>query len=186
MGESEVLVNGNLHKVIDKEEIRTRVRELGQAISAKYHQEPLVLVCVLKGAFIFFADLVRELSIEPELDFVRLASYGKGTSRVGKVVFAKDMEVSIEDKHVVIVEDIVDTGHSMQYLKEVFTTRSPKSIAVCALIDKRERREVEIVVDFCGFPLEKGFLVGYGMDHAEKYRCLDGVYEMSLSSTAMK
>lgn len=164
--------------VFDKDVIAKRVRELGQAISRRYKDEPLVCVCVLKGAFVFFADLMRSLDIDPELDFVRLASYAGGTSREGKMIFSKDMEVSIEDKHVLIVEDIVDTGHSMQYLTRVLEARNPRSIAIAALVDKNERRELDVTVDFSGFALDKGFIVGYGLDYDEKYRGMDGVYEL--------
>jgi hypoxanthine phosphoribosyltransferase len=164
--------------VFDKDVIAKRVKELGREISARYDDEPLVCVCVLKGAFVFFADLMRSLTIDPELDFVRLASYAGGTSREGKMVFSKDMEVSIEDKHVLIVEDIVDTGHSMRYLTRVLEARNPRSIAIAALVDKSERREVDVTVDFPGFALDKGFIVGYGLDYDEKYRGMDGVYEL--------
>ncbi|GAU08238.1 hypoxanthine phosphoribosyltransferase [Desulfoplanes formicivorans] len=168
----------NKRVVFDKDVIAKRVRELGQAISQRYGNEPLVCVCVLKGAFVFFADLMRSLDIDPELDFVRLASYAGGTSRQGKMIFSKDMEVSIEDKHVLIVEDVVDTGHSMQYLTRVLETRNPRSIAIAALVDKNERRELDVTVDFPGFSLDKGFIVGYGLDYDEKYRGLEGIYEL--------
>ena len=170
----------NKQVVFDKDVIAKRVRELGREISHRYGDEPLVCVCVLKGAFVFFADLIRSLSIDPELDFVRLASYAGGTSREGKMIFSKDMEVSIEDKHVLIVEDIVDTGHSMHYLTQVFQARNPRSIAIAALVDKNERRELDVTVDFPGFALDKGFIVGYGLDYDEKYRGLEGIYELMI------
>jgi len=168
----------NKKVVFDKDVIADRVRELGREISDRYKDEPLVCVCVLKGAFVFFADLMRSLSIDPELDFVRLASYAGGTSRGGKMIFSKDMEVSIEDKHVLVIEDIVDTGHSMEYLTKVLETRNPRSIAIAALVDKNERRELDVTVDFPGFTLDKGFIVGYGLDYDEKYRGLEGIYEL--------
>ena len=164
--------------VFDKDVIAKRVAELGREISAKYGDEPLVCVCVLKGAYVFFADLMRTLTIDPEMDFVRLASYAGGTSRDGRMIFSKDMEISIEGKHVLLVEDIVDTGHSMKYLTQILQARHPRSIAIAALVDKNERREIDVVVDFPGFALDKGFIVGYGLDYAEKYRGLDGVYEV--------
>ncbi len=164
--------------VFDKERIAKRVDELGRKISATYGEEPLVCVCVLKGAYVFFADLMRSLTIDPEMDFVRLASYAGGTSRGNKMIFSKDMEVSIEGKHVLIVEDIVDTGHSMKYLTQVLTARNPRSIRIAALVDKNERREIDVTVDFAGFTLDKGFIMGYGLDYDEKYRGLDAVYEL--------
>ena len=169
-----------LKVIYAQRDIQARVQELGAQISRDYSSEPLVAVCVLKGAFVFFADLMRALSIEPEMDFVRLSSYADQTSTTGKVIVSRDMEISVEGKNVLIVEDIVDTGYSISYLTKVLGARKPKSIKVCALLDKRERREVDIHVDYPGFVLEKGFVVGYGLDYAEKYRNLDGIYELVL------
>lgn len=169
----------SIQQIIDQETIAHRVRELGATISAQYGQEPLVMVCVLKGAFIFFADLVRAMQNEPEVDFVRLASYGARTSRKERILFTKDMELSIQDKHVLVVDDIVDTGHSARYLLNVLGMRGAKSLRVCALIDKRERREVDVVVDFPGFVLTEGFVIGYGLDFAERYRHLPAVYTLN-------
>lgn len=166
-----------LELLISEDDIQNRVRELGEQISRDYAGQELVCVCVLKGAFLFFADLVREISTSPAVDFVRLASYGKGTSRGADIIFSKDLEVSIEDKHVLIVEDIVDTGHSMEFLTHVFSKRAPKSLKICALVDKYERREVDLAVDYAGFR-QNGFIVGYGLDYAEKYRELRAIYEL--------
>ncbi len=168
-----------LKTVIDSETLHRRVAELGAEITRQYRGKPLVAVCVLKGAFLFFADLVRHIENEAlELDFVRMASYGSGTTRGRKTIFSKNMEVDVAGKHVLLVEDIVDTGHSVEFLLEVLKKRGAESIRVCAAIDKHERREVDLSVDFAGFPLQKGFIVGYGMDYAEKYRELDAVYEL--------
>ena len=166
-----------LHKVLDAEAIDARVRELAREISEHYADEPVVLICVLKGAYLFFADLMRHLTIEPTIDFLRLSTYQEGCTPSGCLTF-KDMETPIADRHVLLVEDIVDTGRSLAFLKEILGKRGPRSLKVCALVDKRERREVDIEVDFAGFALSKGFLVGYGMDHAERYRGLDAVYEL--------
>jgi len=170
-----------MQMIIDAEAIAKRVRELGAMISEEYGDEPPVMVCVLKGAFIFFADLVRALSIEPEVDFVCLASYGAQTSRKERILFSKDMELSVHGKHVLIVDDIVDTGHSVHYLLNVLRMRGVKSLRVCALIDKRERREVDVRVDFSGFVLTEGFVVGYGLDYVERHRHLPAVYTLSES-----
>jgi hypoxanthine phosphoribosyltransferase len=168
-----------LKTVIDSETLHKRVAELGAEITACYQGKPLVAVCVLKGGFVFFADLVRHIKNDAlELDFVRMASYGNGTSRGRQTIFSKDMEVDVSGKHVLLVEDIVDTGHSVEFLFEVLEKRGAESIRVCAVIDKHERREVALTVDFAGFPIQKGFIVGYGMDYAEKYRELDAVYEL--------
>jgi len=168
-----------LKVVIDSETLRRRVTELGAEVSACYQGKPLVAVCVLKGAFLFFADLVRHIQSDSlEIDFVRMASYGGGTSRGRQTIFSKDMEVDVAGKHVLLVEDIVDTGHSVEFLLEVLEKRGAESIRLCAVVDKHERREVDVTVDFAGFPLQKGFIVGYGMDYAEKYRELDAIYEL--------
>ncbi len=166
-----------LHKVISAEDIAARVRELAKEVSEHYGSEPVVLICVLKGAYLFFADLMRQLTIEAFIDFLRLSTYQEGCAPSGSLTFT-DIETPIADRHVLIVEDIVDTGCSLAFLKETLGQRGPRSLKVCALIDKRERRAVDITVDFAGFELSKGFLVGYGMDHAERYRGLDAVYEL--------
>lgn len=165
---------------ITAEEIAKRVKELGKEVTESYEgNEPLVCICVLKGAFLFFSDVIREIDRDIEVDFVRLASYGTATSRSDDIVFSKDLEVSIEDKDVLVVEDIVDTGHSMDFLLQVLRMRKPKSLKICSLIDKHERREKDVTVDFAGFKLNEGFIVGYGLDYAERYRELGGIYELS-------
>lgn len=168
-------------QLFDRAQIEARARELGREISSHYGDEPLVCVCVLKGAYAFFTDLMRNLTIHPVMDFVRLSSYADQTSRQSKMVFSKDMEIDIKDKHVLVIEDIVDTGHSMKFLLKVLEARSPKSIRIAAMIDKTERREVDIKVDYVGFPLEKGYIVGYGLDYAEQYRELDGIFDLKFS-----
>lgn len=170
--------NHRLIEVIGRERVAARVEELRAEISESLDGEPLVAVCVLKGAFMFFSDLVKDLGAPLEVDFVRLASYGSGTAPGDELVFSKDLETSIKNKNVLIVEDIVDTGRSMDFLIRTFRERDPKSIRLAALVDKAERREVELAVDFVGFRLKKGFLVGCGMDYAEKYRELGGIFEL--------
>ncbi|NCD24536.1 MAG: hypoxanthine phosphoribosyltransferase [Deltaproteobacteria bacterium] len=167
-------------KLFDRDQIDARAKELGREISSLYGDEPLICVCVLKGAYAFFTDLMRNLTIHPLMDFVRLSSYADQTSRQSRMVFSKDMEIDVKDKHVLVVEDIVDTGHSMKFLTKVLEARSPRSIRIAAMIDKRERREVDIQVDFVGFSLEKGYIVGYGLDYAEQFRELDGIYHLNL------
>ena len=168
-------------QLFDRSQIEERARDLGREISSHYGDEPLVCVCVLKGAYAFFTDLMRNLTIHPTMDFVRLSSYADQTSRKSKMVFSKDMEIDIRDKHVLVVEDIVDTGHSMKFLTKVLEACGPKSIKIAAMIDKTERREVDIVVDYVGFPLDKGYIVGYGLDYAEQYRELDGIFDLKFS-----
>lgn len=166
--------------VVPAADIARRVAELGKDISAHYRGRPLVCVCVLKGAFLFFADLLRHIDVGPEIDFVRLASYGASTNSSGTLTFSKDLEVDIKDKDVLLIEDIVDSGRSVEFLTHVFSKREPRSLKICALVDKQERREVDVPLSFTGFNLTgKGFLVGYGMDYAERYRELDAIYELT-------
>lgn len=170
---------GKLAVRFTRDEIEKRVSELARLIDARYGCEPLVAVCVLKGAFMFFSDLTRRLSNPNlELDFVRLSSYGKSRNSSGHVVFNKDTEIDIRGKHTLIVEDIVDSGRTMRFLYDQFKARQPLSIAIASLVDKRERREREVKADFSGFTVDEGFLVGYGMDYGEKYRSLPDICEL--------
>ena len=162
----------NLKPLISEEAIQTRVKEMAGEISTLYKDEPLVVVCVLKGAFMFFSDLVRHLTCKPELDFVRLASYGSAAQRSKTITFTKDVEIPLEGKHVLIVEDIVDSGNTLCALKELFQKRGAKSVRCCCLLDKKERREAPIEADYVGFDVPDKFLVGYGLDYAGKYRNL--------------
>ncbi len=164
--------------VIAEEEIRKRVEELGRRISADYGGGGLVVVGVLNGAFIFTADLVRALTVPVEVDFIRVASYGDNTCSSGEVRLTKDVELSLAGKDVLLVEDIVDTGCTLKHLKELLGKRHANSVRVCALIDKSERREVAVEIDYTGFEIAEGFLVGYGLDFAEKHRNLPAVYHL--------
>jgi hypoxanthine phosphoribosyltransferase len=161
--------------IIAQPDIARRVKELGAAITKDYERGRLLVIGVLNGAFMFVADLVREISLEMEIDFVRLSSYGMGTTS-GSLHFTKDIELDIHDKNILVVEDIIDTGHTLAFLKDSFAARGAHSIRFCALIDKKERREVEVAVDYVGFEVQKGFLVGYGLDCREQHRQLPEVY----------
>ena len=164
--------------LISREDIARRVQELAGEISRDYQGRDLVMVGVLKGAFIFLADLVRELSYPVEIDFVRLASYGGGTSPTGEVQITKDVELSLEGRDVLIVEDIMDLGFTLDFLKKHLATHQARSVKICVLVDKRERRQVEVPLDYVGFVVEKGFLVGYGLDCGEKMRTLPEIYAL--------
>ena len=142
----------NLKPLISEEAIQTRVKEMAGEISTLYKDEPLVVVCVLKGAFMFFSDLVRHLTCKPELDFVRLASYGSAAQRSKTITFTKDVEIPLEGKHVLIVEDIVDTGHSMDFLYRQFQARGARSLRLAVLVDKNERREGPVRSRACTSP----------------------------------
>ncbi len=164
--------------VIDEAAIASRVRELGEMIRRDYKGRPLVLVGILNGAFIFTADLARAIELPLEVDFIRVASYGSGTNSSGTVRLTKDIELAIAGKEVLLVEDIVDTGRTIAWLTETIAARGPASLKICALIDKQERREVAVTVDYAGFTVAEGFLVGYGLDCAEQYRNLPAVYRL--------
>ncbi|MHB9073830.1 MAG: hypoxanthine phosphoribosyltransferase [Desulfobaccales bacterium] len=166
----------NKRCLISREAIARRVAELGEQIGRDYAGRDLVMVGVLKGVFIFMADLVRALPFSVEVDFVRLCSYGAGTTTSGEVHITKDVELSLTDRDVLIIEDIVDTGLSMAFLKRHLASHQPRSVKICCLIDKKERREVEVPLDYVGFPIEKGFLVGYGLDCGEQSRTLPEIF----------
>ena len=158
------------------EAIAGRVRELAGEINTLYAGKPLVMVCVLKGAFMFFSDLLKLITVQPEIDFVRVASYRGGMSSTRNISFTKDVEISLEGKHVILVEDVVDTGHTVEFLVRQMAARGTASLRLAALVDKRDRREVPVQVDFPGFCLGEGFIVGYGLDYAEHHRELPAVY----------
>lgn len=169
-----------LKPVFKADLIAKRVAELGREIDAVYGDEPLVAICVMKGAMIFFSDLVRKIkNTALELDFARLASYGKNSESSKHVVFSKDIDLDILGKHTLVVEDIVDSGHTMRFLLDQLAVRKPRSLAVAALVNKIERREAVVEVAFSGFELPSGFIVGYGMDYAEKFRNLPDICEIT-------
>lgn len=148
---------------------------LAASIREDFKEEEIVFVCILKGSFVFTADLVREVENPNVVDFIRISSYRNGMTH-GNVAITKDLETDIEGKNVIIVEDIIDSGLTLTSLRNMLLTRRPKSLKICALIDKRARREVEIEGDYIGFSIEDGFVVGYGIDYAEKYRNLRHVF----------
>ena len=151
-------------------EIRERVQALGARISADYKGESIVLVGVLKGAAIFLADLARAISVDNTFDFVAVSSYGKGQTSSGAVKLIKDLDAPIEGKHVIVVEDILDTGLTLSYLRKLMMQHKPASLRIAACLDKPERRLVPIEADYVGFSIPNHFVIGYGMDYAEKYR----------------
>jgi hypoxanthine phosphoribosyltransferase len=166
--------------VFTAEEIARQVQLLASRISEDYEGKEVVLIGVLKGAFIFLADLVRQLTIPVQLDFVRLASYGTGTESSGKIRITTDVELDLRGRDVLIVEDIIDSGLTTAFLKKHLVNKKPRSVKICALLDKRERRAVPIALEYVGLQLEKGFVVGYGLDCNEDNRQLPGIYELIL------
>lgn len=159
-----------------RDAIRERVASLAAEISRDYQGQEVVLVGILKGAFIFLADLIRYLEIPCVVDFVRLASYGAGSVSSGQIVVTKDLEMDIRGRHIIVVEDIIDTGLTLDYLVGVLKQRSPASLKVCAFLDKRLRRKVPFEADYVGFCMDDGFVIGYGLDYNEQARYLPDVY----------
>jgi hypoxanthine phosphoribosyltransferase len=161
--------------LIDRKTILARVKELAAKISSDYAGKEPVFIGILNGAVFFFSDLVMGMSIPCKIDFVRAASYGSGTSSSGTVKLSKDVEIPIAGKHLILVEDIVDTGLTLNRIVKMLKDRGPDSVKICALIDKLERREEQVVIDYCGFEIKEGFLVGYGLDYDEQYRYLPDI-----------
>ena len=145
-------------------------------ISLDYTGKEPILIGVLNGVVFFFADLAMEMTIPVRIDFVRAASYGSGMTSSGTIKLTKDVEIPVRDEPVIIVEDIVDTGQTLNLIVKRLEDRDPESIKICALIDKLERREEEVKIDYYGFQIKKGFLVGYGLDHDERYRSLPDIF----------
>jgi hypoxanthine phosphoribosyltransferase len=158
--------------LLTAEAIQQRMDGMARDINAAYAGEPILAVCVLKGAFLFHADLVRRLVGEVAVDFIQVSSYGTEQRSSGIVQLKKDADTSFEDRNVLLVEDIVDTGQTLKHLRELFATRRPKSLRVAALLSKPTARTVEVNVDFLGFEIPNEFVVGYGLDSAEQYRNL--------------
>lgn len=163
------------------EEIRRRVDEIGADISREYAGKNLLLVSVLKGSFIFMADLVRAITIPCEIDFMSASSYKNSTVSSGKITLTKDLSMDVKDYHVIIVEDILDSGATLFALTHLLRERNPKSIQICTLLDKPARRQAEISADYVGFTIPDEFIIGYGLDYAERFRNLPyiGVYDTS-------
>lgn len=167
--------------LISQEEIKERLKEVAAQISKDYAGKDVLFVCVLRGAFIFFADLVREVKCNPEVDFIAVSSYGAGTSSSGEVKMIKDLSAPIANKHVLIVEDIVDTGITLKYLKELLAARQPASLKICTLLDKPGRRIADLHPEYSLFSIPNEFVIGYGLDYDEKYRTLKDVCILSPS-----
>lgn len=165
-------------KVLGKTAIQRRVGELGRQITQDYRGRRLVLLGVLNGAFVFAADLCRAIVLDLEIDFIRVASYDSGTQSSGVIRLTKEPEIDLRGKDVLLVEDIVDTGATMAWLQDHFRSSGAASVRICSLIDKRERRTAAIEVEYAGFALNRGFLVGYGLDYDERYRNLPAIYTL--------
>ncbi len=164
--------------IYSRDQIARRVSELAAAISAAYSAADLVLIGILRGAFVFLADLMRQLTIPVAIDFVGAASYGSRAVSSGQVQITHRPQVPLSGRDLLLVEDIEDTGITLREISSSLKQLGPRSIKVCTLIDKRERRLVEVPVDYVGFTIDKGFIVGYGIDYAERYRYLPDIYRI--------
>lgn len=160
--------------LVDKQTIQSRISELGQQIAVDYAniEEPLIIVVLMKGAFVFAADLIREIQLPLQMDFMIVSSYGNSTESSREVRIIKDLQESIVGRHVLVIDDIIDTGHTFDKIIGLLCQRDPASIKTCALLDKAERREIAFDVDYSGFNIPNKFVVGYGLDYAQCYRNL--------------
>ena len=167
--------SSNLKCLISREEIDSAVKRLAADIKQDFHDKNPLVIGILKGSFVFLADLVRDLDFPHEIEFVRLSSYGSGSTTAGQLTMINDLHVSIEGRHVLVVEDIVDTGNSVAFLMKYLSGKKPASLKLCALTDKPSRRQVDVKIDYRGFIVPNLFLVGYGLDFDEKYRNLPDI-----------
>lgn len=158
--------------LIDADALRVRIKALAREIRRDVPADDLHFVCVLKGAVLFLADLIREMEGRVTIDFMALSSYGAGTTSSGEVRVLKDLDYGLEGRHVVIVEDIVDTGLTLHYLQEILRARNPRSLRTACLLSKPSRRKIEVAVDYVGFTIDDHFVIGYGLDYSEQYRNL--------------
>ena len=156
--------------LFSEEQLKNRVREIAQQITADYQGKEIMLISVLRGSFVFMADLCRAIDLPCTLDFMAVSSYGKGTKSSGQVQITKDLSEDITDRHIIVVEDILDSGNTLSYLLKILENRHPASIRLCTLLDKPDRRVKPVQVHYSGFTIPDAFVVGYGLDYAEKYR----------------
>ena len=166
--------------VLNKNDIDNMVARVARKISSDYQDRELILIGILKGAFVFLSDLVRHLTIPVKVDFIRVCSYGSDVSSSGNIRLTKEIEIDVNNKDVLIVEDIVDTGLTLSFIIDYLKTFNPKTVKICSLLDKHERRSENIKIDYACHEAAEGFLVGYGLDYNEDYRYLAGIYHLKL------
>ena len=167
--------------LITQRQIEKRIKELGTKITADYEGKELVMICLLKGAYVFFADLVRNIHIPVEVDFMMVSTYGARASSSGVVKIISDLSSSIKGKDVILVEDIVDSGLTLSYLYKTMKAKKPRSLKLCVLLDKVERRKYEIPIDYIGFTVPNKYVIGYGLDYQDKYRNLPYIAVLDIS-----
>ena len=175
MDTNAVIYNDLDRILVKREDIAAAVKKLGQQLTEKFQGESPVFVCILKGASVFFTDLIREIDAPLTTDFMVVSSYGSSTKSTGVVKIVKDLDKPVQGKHVVLVEDIVDSGMTLSYLKKVFANREAASVSIVTLLDKPARRRVDLTVDYSCFNIPDAFVVGYGLDYDEKYRNLPDI-----------
>lgn len=170
----------NIRVLLPEEELASRIAELGAQISKDYEGESVFLVCVLKGAAFFACELAKRITVPVTIDFMATSSYGSGTVSTGVVKIKKDLDLDVSGQNVIIVEDIIDSGNTLNFLGQLFKERNAKSVRMCTMLDKPDRREVDVQVDYTGFTIPDQFVVGYGLDYDQKYRNLPyiGVVEL--------
>lgn len=171
----------HIRELLSEEEVVARIKDLGSKISEEYKGESVYALCILKGGVYFMTELTKRITVPVSIDFMSVSSYGAGTESSGVVKIVKDLDSSIEGKNVLVIEDIIDTGRTLSYLLENLKARKPKSLKLCALLDKPDRRVADVKVDYVGFEIPDEFVVGYGMDYDQKYRNLPyiGVVEFN-------
>jgi hypoxanthine phosphoribosyltransferase len=163
----------DLEKIIISEEVlQKRIRELGEQLTSLYKDKNPILICILRGGVVFMSDLIKQIATPLEIDFMSVSSYGRSTSSSGIVKIRKDIDTDIKDRHVIIVEDIVDSGLTLEYISAYLKNHQPLSVKICALLDKPDAHQLKIDIDYIGFKVGNEFVVGYGLDYAEKYRNL--------------
>ena len=172
-GSSPSMLENDIQEILfSEDQLKARVREIAQEIERDYAGKEIMLISVLRGSFVFMADLCRALDLPCTLDFMSVSSYGKGTTSSGQVQITKDLSEDISGRHIIVVEDILDSGNTLSYLLNILQHRHPASVRLCTLLDKPERRVKPVEVHYCGFTIPDAFVVGYGLDYAEKYRNL--------------
>ena len=172
--------------MISEEEVNNRIREIGEQITKDYEGKNILLVCILRGGSFFMCELAKRINLGVKIDFMSVSSYGKGTKSSGHIKIIKDLEEEIEGKHVIVVEDIIDSGRTLSHLMDLLKSRQPASLALCTLLDKPERRVVEVPVDYIGFQGPDYFVVGYGLDYDQKYRNLPYIGRVHIDDEVLK
>ncbi len=170
----------NIRVMISEEDVNEKIVQIAERINEDYKGEAVHLICILKGSVFFTCELAKRINLPVTIDFMQVSSYGDGTSSSGRVKIVKDLDETVEDKNIIVIEDIIDSGRTLSYLMSLLKTRNPKSIKLCTLLDKPDRRVVDIAVDYTGFEIPDEFVVGYGLDYAQKYRNLPyiGIVEL--------